>query len=271
VLQGPYAPDINTYAWFRAHEPDTVLGDALFVYRVPEQPRPSWASVCVPWLSDLDLALRIGVDGVRTLRFDCNAVEAYPQSTTPGFTITPFEVAPPDGAEKVLELHDGAGLTTVTVSLVDGSEITPEIQAGTGLMADGPLAFAGYTLELDGDLVRPGQTFVLRTYWRVEALPNRPLSLMAHVTVHRDGDGSSSGPAGPTVFVGDGLGFPVEQWQVGDLVVQKHRLTLPADLATPSRVTLETGAYWLDTFERWPLASGDTSIPLITLSVEAAQ
>ena len=271
VLQGPYAPDINTYAWFRARQPVARLGDALFVYRVAEEPAPGWVSVCLPWLSDSDLARRIGVEGVRTLRFDCNAAEAYPQRMTPGLTITPPEITPPEGAEKVLELHDGAGLTTSTVSRIDGSEVTPEVYAGSGLAIDGPLAFAGYALELDGDIVQPGQTFVLRTYWRVEVLPNRPLSLMAHATVQGDGDGTSGGPAGPTVAVSDGLGFPIEQWQVGDLIVQKHRLTLPTDLATPSRVTLETGAYWLDTLERWLPASGDSSIPLITLNVKAGR
>ena len=57
------------------------------------------------------------------------------------------------------------------------------------------------------------------------------------------------GPGGTPVVVGDGLGVPLESWQVGDVLVQRHRLTLPQD-APIGDYTLYTGAYWLDTLER---------------------
>ena len=60
------------------------------------------------------------------------------------------------------------------------------------------------------------------------------------------------GPGGTPVVVGDGLGVPLESWQVGDVLVQRHRLTLPQD-APIGDYTLYTGAYWLDTLERWPV------------------
>ncbi|MBN2005626.1 MAG: hypothetical protein JXA21_19870, partial [Anaerolineae bacterium] len=58
------------------------------------------------------------------------------------------------------------------------------------------------------------------------------------------------GPDGAGVAVGDGLGFPVEQWRPGDVIVQRHVLSIPPDVPAGT-YTLTTGAYWLDTMERW--------------------
>jgi hypothetical protein len=57
-------------------------------------------------------------------------------------------------------------------------------------------------------------------------------------------------------LVADGLGVPIEQWQVGDVIVQRHRLGIPADVL-PGNYQLLTGAYWLDSLQRWPIISGD--------------
>jgi hypothetical protein len=51
--------------------------------------------------------------------------------------------------------------------------------------------------------------------------------------------------------VGDGLGVPIEQWQPGDVIVQRHKLMVPKE-TMPGRYGLQIGAYWLDTQERWP-------------------
>ena len=60
------------------------------------------------------------------------------------------------------------------------------------------------------------------------------------------------GPGGAPVVVGDGLGVPVEGWQAGDVIVQRHRLALPSD-APAGDYDLYAGVYWLDTMERWPV------------------
>jgi hypothetical protein len=98
--------------------------------------------------------------------------------------------------------------------------------------------------------VHPGDTVEIETCWQVTALPRnpasgnsaRPLSLMLHL----------AGPAGAPVIVGDGLGVPIESWQVGDVIVQRHQLQVPAD-APAGEYALYSGAYWLDTLERWPV------------------
>jgi hypothetical protein len=59
---------------------------------------------------------------------------------------------------------------------------------------------------------------------------------------------------GALVAVGDGLGVPIEVWQPGDVIVQRHWLALPPD-GVPETLWLQTGGYWLDTQERWSILS----------------
>ncbi len=64
----------------------------------------------------------------------------------------------------------------------------------------------------------------------------------------------------------DGMGFPPEYWQTGDLIVQRHRFFLPANMP-PGEYTLATGAYWLDTMERWGVISGEVPGDQILLAI----
>jgi hypothetical protein len=98
----------------------------------------------------------------------------------------------------------------------------------------------------------------LVTYWRVTALIQQPLSLMAHLV----------NAASQPMAVGDGLGVPSEQLQPGDVIVQRHSFAVPAD-APAGDYWLQTGAYWLDSLERWSVAEENPSIDRILLgSVE---
>jgi hypothetical protein len=86
--------------------------------------------------------------------------------------------------------------------------------------------------ELSGDAARPGQTVSLVTAWRLlRPLPGA--SLFAHVD-------------GPTSLLAqaDALGAPGELWRAGDVLLQLHEITLPAD--TPAGTyPLTVGAYTL--------------------------
>jgi hypothetical protein len=114
------------------------------------------------------------------------------------------------------------------------------------------LEFVGYGLRGDP---RPGEKLEVLTHWRVIDPPSHPLSLMLHLV----------GGAGAPVAVGDGLGVGIDQWRAGDVIVQRHVLDLPPDLA-PGDYQLLTGAYWLDDLTR--LRAGDRSeIPLETVTV----
>jgi hypothetical protein len=113
-----------------------------------------------------------------------------------------------------------------------------------GVAIDGPLALVGYALdETDGHSV------TLEVAWEVVAVPDRPLSLMAHLV----------GPEGGPLAVADGLGVPIDQWQPGDIIVQRHRFDLPAGVSQDVLV-FHVGAYWLDTMERWPVQRADGTL-----------
>ena len=91
---------------------------------------------------------------------------------------------------------------------------------------EGGLTLLGYTL--DRSALKPGETAYLETVWRVDSVPGRLLSIMAH----------AMGPDGRAVAVGDGLGVPIESWQPGDVFVQRHTLTVPKD--APRWLVLDT-------------------------------
>ncbi|MGC9394859.1 MAG: ArnT family glycosyltransferase [Anaerolineae bacterium] len=244
VLQGPYAPDVNTYAWFRGREPAARLGNALFVYKVDTAPLPAWVALCadVP-LSTETVQQRLDVADLRFLWPDCTSTSVYPVGQRPGLFIAPPDVEAPPTAEIDVTLRSASGEIDYVVYRLPGLPPTPETELSK-IVVDGPLDFLGYTL--DADAAAPGEDVVLQTYWRVREVPGRPLSLLAHLL----------GPDVTGVAVGDGLGFPIEQWQPGDVIVQRHVLSIPGD-APAGDYTMIAGAYWLDTMERWMIRDGE--------------
>ncbi|OQY19524.1 MAG: hypothetical protein B6I35_11555 [Anaerolineaceae bacterium 4572_32.2] len=90
----------------------------------------------------------------------------------------------------------------------------------------------------------PGETLILWTYWSVSSIPDSPLSLMAHLLDRK----------GQPVAVGDGLGVPVESWQIGDVILQRHILEIPPD-AAPGTYWVQTGAYALADLQRLAVTS----------------
>ncbi len=252
VLQGPYAPDVNSYAWFRAREPLTRLGNALWLYRVLPRETPTWAAICagIP-VSAERMRQRLGVDALRVVQPDCAQTFVYPAGQQAGVILLPPDTDPPPAALMEVALRSPTGETELLVYRLSGAFPAPAT-AASGVEVDGPLDFLGYTLRDEGD--SPEGVIVLETSWRVNAVPGRPLSLMAHLI----------SPDGIAVAVGDGLGFPIEQWRPGDVIMQRHILAVPAD-ARPGTYTVVTGAYWLDTMERWAVRPGETQIMLATL------
>jgi hypothetical protein len=70
------------------------------------------------------------------------------------------------------------------------------------------------------------------TYWRVETPPTAPLKVFVHLL----------GESDASVAQHDGLGSPPHGWATGDLLVQKHVLSFPADLS-PGLYKLQLGVY----------------------------
>jgi hypothetical protein len=88
-------------------------------------------------------------------------------------------------------------------------------------------------------------------------VPARALSLMAHLVE----------PEGTTVAVGDSLGYPIEQWQPDDTIIQTHKLVIPQDAST-GKYAVRIGGYWLDTMKRWSIQGEPDEDFLDVASVE---
>ncbi len=257
VLQGVYTPDVNTYAWFRTHEPLARLGHALFVYDVPPRPATSWAAICIaptPLLSPETVRERFGHPDIRIILLDCEQSWIVPAGMPGGYVLPP-EVDPPPDTELEVAARLPSGKPSFSVYRLEDVAPYPEQSIAT-IKLEGPLAFLGYRLETRA--VHSGETVLLRTFWEVREPPGRLLSLMAHL-VEADG---------VVIAVGDGLGVGVDQLQPGDVIVQRHRLVVPEGTAA-GEYGLQTGAYWLDGTERWAvhLDEGTVSDSILLESV----
>jgi hypothetical protein len=262
------------YNWFWHREPDEKVGNAMLVYHVPERdPRPNWLAQCsapTTPLSAQAVAEGFGRNDLRLLAFDCTQSWLYPDAgKSAGWYVLHRETAicedrfiqqqlvhsqlsfeqkisgetPP---LTVFERHPNStgvtipqGQETLWTSPV---EWPPELAMADGvpvstpISLEGPLAFLGYESTLEE------QKVTLLTYWQVTNTPDRPFSLMGHLV----------GADGVPVAVGDGLGIPWDQLRPGDSLAQRHSLPTPQS-SPDSPYWLQTGAYWLDTMERWPV------------------
>jgi len=267
-LQGVWVLDPDTFDWFRHRQPLARVGHALFVYDVaPADATFTWVTQCaapMPPLDSRQVAEGFGRSDLRMAVFDCQQGWLYPAGVR-GWTVLPGEDIPSDWASERLtgaslsfrqgEFWSHPALTIyeqhreleAAVPPQSGATIAPSdwplgqaVADGTAVTAPvrmaGPLIFLGYELKSQADGVE------LRTYWRVDGEPDRPLSLMAHLLA----------ADGKLIATGDGLGVPVEVWQPGDVIVQRHYLAFAED-GPAGPYWLQTGAYWLDTLERWPI------------------
>ena len=256
TLQGVMVADPDTFDWFRHREPLGRPGTALFVYRV-EAPTasPGWLAQCnVPLapLTDAAIAEGMGRDDLRMVYFDCASGWLYPGGSWGWYALfrdtahsgDPFIQAHLAGSRLSYEQRRAATLPPFVLYESAAGTVAPPLPAEIPLRV-GDLTFLGY--GVNGPLpASPGYPLDVETWWQVVNVPERPLSLMLHLT----------GLDGAPVAVGDGLAVPVEQWRAGDVLVQRHRLALPED-APAEAYTPITGVYWLDTLERWPVEGGD--------------
>ncbi len=308
TLDGIPLADPEMYDWFRQREPDAKIGHVLFYYHVTKpHPPPTWVAQCttpVPPLSPEAIAEGFGRDAneLRLAYFDCTQSWLYPDGgESPGwyvtfrgseteteFTQTHQEPLPLTYEQRIsrgepsFTIHAWHPKTTMAwrTKMASGPFVAAPsdwgpaqaFETGTRVSApiemSGPLAFLGYRLdegdEGDGgneDPITSGQTVELWTYWAVTQPPTRPISLMAHLL----------NEAGQATVVGDGLGVPMEEWRPGDVIVQRHALTLPTETA-PGTYWMQSGAYTLPDLKRMAVMRDGQAIGdrLLLTQVEVA-
>lgn len=275
TLRGLKLVDPEMYDWFWHREPDDVVANAMLVYHVPvADPQPTWLAQCgvpvVPLTPEV-AAERFSRDDLRQIAFDCTQSWVYPEGgDAPGWTVLHRQVAQEDDAfirdrlalARVTFEQERAGITPpLTVyewspaapapeepgpvwsapadwhpseAISQGDRVTPPVSLA------GPLTFVGYQVAEQENAI------TLTTFWQIDEQPTEPFSIMGHLI----------DATGQPLIVGDGLGVPWHQLLPGDLLVQRHQLPLPTDLA-PGTYWLHTGAYQLDTLERFRILAGD--------------
>lgn len=126
----------------------------------------------------------------------------------------------------------------------------PQVQARATFMD--AIQLLGYSV--DTGTVAPGDTLVLTLYWQALA----PLEEDYTVFVHLLGEHNpaTNGP----LWAGqdgqpDGGRYPTSAWRPGQVVLDVHRLGVPADTAA-GEYQLETGLYLLETMSRLPASDG---------------
>jgi hypothetical protein len=254
-LQGALLEEPDVFDWFRRRQPTDKVGYSIFIYEVAGRFEGRWAAVCygpAPALEGDQIGEALGDSSLRTAYFDCRTSWVYPAGAAPGWYIVPGitegrTVVATYCDETQLIYHsrrssksmglsvylgEGAGSEPVRLAALEGSEGEPRF-------AD-VARFLGY--EIEPVRPAPGDAVTLRTYWEVLKRPEFPLSVMAHLVFVGD---TQSVPVGTA----DGLSFPVENWQKGDIFAQMHFFTLPSEGGVTGYI-FNVGLYRLDTMER---------------------
>lgn len=280
-LYGLVGPDPQGFNWFLHASPTAMVGHSLFVYDVTEQ--PTWIAQCtipnVP-LEDTAIDTGFGRAPLRRADFDCTSAWLYPPSEqTIGvyalhhalleeqrcgwfgllrcdpIPVDPFVSRHLSDARLSYEQQYNSDLPAFALYERKGAPLPPSphptllaapaesspllLQANepisTPVTMTGPLTFLGAAAYRGSDGLE------VETWWLVASGPvTRPFSLMAHLITNQ----------GELLSVADGLGIYPTALATGDIVVQRHRFASPPD----GEFWLRTGAYWLDTMERWAVS-----------------
>ncbi len=292
TLQGIPLADPEQFDWFRRRVPEAQVGHAMFVYRVEAasslslRPR-AWVAQCTTPATPLEpplVAEGFGRSDLRLAYFDCAQSWLYPTGgQSPGwFALAqaaqvgdahwlaaahlsyvqkragfspPFRIYEYNGPATDLA---GRGRVLIAPSALPLPDAIATPAVDLPITFENGLTLLGFTLEQP--VIKPGGTVYVETVWRVDSVPGRLPSIMAHML----------GPDGRVAAVGDGLGVPIESWQPGDVFVQRHTLTAPKD-APPGSYWIQTGVYWLDNEKRWPVqdahVAGDRAL-LVAVQVQ---
>lgn len=242
------------FDWFRSHEPAGNVGYSILLFAVPEAVPGTWIAHCLeptPLLDQAEAARLVGQQELRHLYFDCRNSWVFPEDGSSGWYVLPQQDSWPVSDQFPSQLqpvyrHGASALEpSYAVWYWDGQADLSAWTADLAGRASLPVRF-GDTADLTGYLVTDS---VWWTIWQVQAPPNEPLTIGAHLT------GAASTPLGA-----DGLGFTSEQWQPDDWFIQMHSFEAGSD----GRY-LETGLYNYLTGERLPSNSNGRTGTFIQL------
>ena len=269
-LDGIPLADPEQFDWFRRREPTDRVAHTMFIYEVkPPAVTPTWVAQCsvpVAPLGAEQIAEGFGRNDLRQIVLDCSQSWLYPSgmgwyvlSRDASLQANDFVASHLAHAHLTYEqkqtgfvppfaVYEGVSVEAIVSGLIRTGIAAPSEWLPARVEAEGKRISAPVSLEdgpewlgyrLDRSQVQAGQVVELETFWQVEQLPVGPLSLMAHLLAED----------GRVVSVGDGLGVPVENWQVGDIITQRHELKVPPG-ASPGTYWAHIGVYTLADLRR---------------------
>jgi hypothetical protein len=281
-LQGVGIGNTDAYEWFRHRTPLAILAHSLLIYEVPSR-ELSWIAQCDVPSAPLDrtsIEQGSGQSNLRQGSFDCTTFWLYPSAGTteglyalhhsllseprlclPSCLVCPTSPNDSFVARRLARAHlsyeqayNGqlpAFALYESVPAVVQSPVPAAVYAvRAGTLPSGSVGTLSLPISLRGPLAFLGMatyedrgSLDVETWWQVTDGPvTRPFSVMAHLVSAN----------GEVVAVADGLGVAPITLVTGDVIVQRHRFS---EQAAGSEAWLLTGAYWLDTMERWALES----------------
>lgn len=280
TLQQGWPMDPDAYAWFRQVPPTAELAYSFFVYDI-DPPPLEWVGQCTvpaaPLSAEL-VAWGFGREDLRQVYFDCTSAWLYPGGgerpgayglhraivpekahSFPSLLPSRPQATDPFVARRLADLRLSLNMRRYTerfpAFVLYEQEQPPRIPPPQSVLAlpatnslPASLSSQMTPLPLDGPLtflgawVYPvGEGLDVETWWRVTQAPDRPFSIMGHLLTAQ----------GEVLGVVDGLGVPPAMLAAGDILVQRHHFD---SVVERSALWLRTGAYWLDSLERWPVA-----------------
>jgi 4-amino-4-deoxy-L-arabinose transferase-like glycosyltransferase len=288
-LQGLLFDDKELFGYFLGQEPVAQPGYSVMIYKVPRLLDPDAAPVTVALGSAQIDQVPSGVfedfwhtNDLRLRWFDPETSCILPaesdiwyilsgQAVDGAFLCPHWEQAQAiartvdrkDAGE--LSLYrvqpDQAGLSawldkvTKESSMIISDEVAyapseaPELrqEVSPPLSFDDRLELVGY--DTSTELLQPGEAWYLVTHWQVTADGGRPLKAFVQLL---DDDGNPRAQY-------DGFDVPSIGWRTGDILVQRHSLSIPGDLE-PSRYWVQVGLYDAATKERLPVLRSGASV-----------
>jgi hypothetical protein len=132
-------------------------------------------------------------------------------------------------------------------------DVVPPRHVAEAVLGDGEIELLGY--DLHSEVCDGGRNVYVTLYWRALRDGARNLSVLVHLLDE----------AGELIAQGDGWPlegrFPTSSWRAGDLVADRHTITVPAGVCGGLTHQLAVGMYLPETVQRIPLRQGNLRSP----------
>ena len=267
----------DTLAWFRSQTPEVVIGNSIYLYRVPRLLDENAPAVnvmlsgmaladlsgtfiaeslhtndLVPRWFDAQHALLLTQESGVLLMPDDQLIDPYLESeiidhlplleqftAVSGEQVSVFDLSKTAVLPQFLAEHTESFAFTSSEPVPTEAEAQPQ---PLPTMLDTAVSFLGWRM-LESN--QSEQTMKVVTVWRIEEAPSQPLAIFMHLLA----------PDGTILTQFDGLDVASDTLQPGDVIIQLHELALPAELPQNTR-WLNVGVYYPDSLTRLQLPNG---------------